>query len=71
MNDFTKEELEDLHCWGEVYTEFGQSWTYPLLKPLMDKIQSMIDNYCEHPESKRMVNCGKEYCVRCGSLLNE
>ena len=26
MNDFTKEELEDLVIWGEVYTEFGCSW---------------------------------------------
>lgn len=47
MNDFTKEELEDFITWGEVYTEFGNSWTNHIHRPLIDKIQTMIDNYCE------------------------
>lgn len=49
MNDFTKEELTILFLelniairhWGEA-EEYKD---YPILK---DKIQSMIDNYCEH-----------------------
>ncbi len=45
MNDFTKKELEDMLKWANVYTEFGTSWTYKLYKPLMDKIQSIIDEY--------------------------
>lgn len=48
MNDFTREELENFVSWGEVYTEFGNSWTDKIHRPLIDKIQSMIDNYCEH-----------------------
>jgi hypothetical protein len=47
MNDFTKEELEQLLAWGNVYTEFGYSWATELQTPLIYKIQSIIDNYCE------------------------
>ncbi len=47
MNNFTKEELEDILGWADVYSEFGRSWTYKLDKPLIDKIQSMIDNDAE------------------------
>jgi hypothetical protein len=38
MNDFTKKEIEDLISWGDVYTEFGNSWTTKLHQPLLDKI---------------------------------
>lgn len=48
MTNFTKEELESLSSWGDVYTEFGMSWTYKMHKPLLDKLQFMIENYCEH-----------------------
>lgn len=64
MNDFTKEELESMLNWGDVYSEFGQSWTYKIMKPLMDKIQSKIDNYCEHrnlTQDSAMVDC----CLDC------
>jgi hypothetical protein len=65
MNDFTKEELEQLISWGEIYTEFGQSWIDALNRPLIEKIQSMIDNYCEHTwfvyidSDKRVLRCHK------------
>ena len=53
MNDFTKEELELLGA-----SVFGK-WVHSLVDPsinhltsrcknLDDKIQSMLDNYCEH-----------------------
>ena len=48
MNDLTKEEIESILDWGNVYVEFGHSFTYKLHKPLIDKISSMIENYCEH-----------------------
>lgn len=48
MNDFTKEELEDMINWGEIYTEFGNSWCDKIHRPLINKIQSVIDNYCDH-----------------------
>lgn len=47
MNDFTKEELKSiLESMDQYYLEhFGQK--------LQQKIESMIDNYCEHPEARR------------------
>lgn len=48
MNDFTKEDLESIANWGEVYTEFGNSWADKTERPLINKIKSMVDNYCEH-----------------------
>ena len=47
MNDFAKEELEQLLSWADVYTELGRSWTTKLQMPLINKIQTMIDNYFE------------------------
>lgn len=41
MNDFTKEELR------EIYWVFDRQGACRLLT-LKEKIQSMIDNYCEH-----------------------
>jgi hypothetical protein len=45
MNEFTKEELQAMENWGEVYTEFGNSWVDKIHRPLISKIQSLIDNY--------------------------
>jgi len=64
MNDFTKKELEKLLSWGDVYGEFGHSWTYSSIKPLMDKLQSMIDNYCDH-DFKTSNECHFK-CSLCG-----
>jgi hypothetical protein len=54
MNDFTKEELEDLlslvqiHCCNSISVEdFEDYWL-----PLKDKLQLLADNYCEHKESE-------------------
>lgn len=47
MNDFTKAELEDLHdcCNGGIYDDHPlEDWKLAL----QNKIQYMIDNYCEH-----------------------
>lgn len=49
MNDFTKEELKDLlSCVksNKAYHINHMEIIYPIL---MNKIQSLIDNYCEHP----------------------
>lgn len=40
MNDFTKEELKELLMWSNHLAGCNPS--------LLNKIQSMIDNYCEH-----------------------
>jgi hypothetical protein len=41
MNDFTKEELNDIY-------EALMETRVPIFEHLPFKIQSMIDNYCEH-----------------------
>ena len=46
MNDFTKDELEDIK---ELASEFGNIDLY-------EKTKSMIDNYCDKPTCN---NCGK------------
>jgi hypothetical protein len=45
MSDFTKEELERI-LEGIIWWLDGDSALYS--EALIDKIQSMIDNYCEH-----------------------
>jgi hypothetical protein len=57
MNDFTKEELES------IYLSVSDYWYED---PLLDKIRSMIDDYCEHDGE-----IGKYYpaekCMKCGA----
>lgn len=65
MNDFTKEELisildafnyvEDDPCWRNVGG---------IDDPLKSKIQSMIDNYCEH--INKCTNHNTLVCEGCG-----
>lgn len=61
MNDFTKEELEDLaKCINELYKK---ATINPRISfKLKAKIKSMIDNYCEHDHEKIDTNI----CYRCG-----
>ena len=54
MNDFTKEELKIILLDMDTYVE----WTSSLResdshRELRDKIQSMIDNYCEHHNDEK------------------
>jgi hypothetical protein len=64
MNDFTKEELKQISIglsWWFQGCGFMQEEEY---KPLVVKIQSMIDNYCEH--SYRSVgNHPWLHCIKC------
>ncbi len=69
MNDFTKEELETILNWGEVYTEFGRSWTDKIHTPFMDKIHSMIDNYCEHDPKASEITYTNYFCTKCGKEI--
>ena len=68
MNEFTKEELESILNWGDVYCEFGASWMYKAHKPLMDKLQSMIDNYCDH-ECNGEKEIFVDTCKKCNAYL--
>lgn len=66
MNDFTKEELYLIEKSVKHY--FFRDCEMPLPhSPLHDKIQSLIDNYCEHEnrhtdyENLVCPDCGKEW----------
>lgn len=67
MNDFTKEELYDLQSWGDAYTSYDvDSEVYAMHAPLLNKIQSMIDNYCEHQWSDGsgvFITCSKCHAI--------
>lgn len=59
MNDFTKEELEYIKWLVEDYEgEYQSSVT-----ELPEKLQSLIDNYCEHHWRTSAINA--IYCVHC------
>ena len=67
MNDFTKEELEILLN----HMSRGANWKNELSKidnDVMIKLESMIDNYCEH----EFIVFNKEYnhveCIKCGAI---
>ena len=68
MNDFTKEELEQISvglAWWFQDSGFMKEEEY---KPLVNKIQSLIDNYCEHLYAAQ--NEGGHYvpkCIKCNA----
>ena len=66
MNDFTKEELQGLYdcCNSGIYDDYPQAdWK----AALQDKLQSLIDNYCEH-EFKMNMHDAEWHCYKCGVL---
>ena len=54
MNDFTKEELQDINY---ALTEYGD-FESARMETLIGKIQSMIDSHCEH-EGYPPCECGQ------------
>ena len=59
MNDFTKEELKSImYCVKQMKIHIDG------YNPLKSKIQSMIDNYCEHEIT--CINGAKLVCEFCG-----
>jgi len=60
MNDFTKEELMDLKR-AVLWVDHEHD------ELLANKIQSMIDNYCEH-ESEIDIGEAPLICKKCGKV---
>jgi hypothetical protein len=62
MNDFTKEELEILqkamNYWAGEHAG----------KVIKNKIQSMIDNYCEHDCKETIFKVATTSCSKCGYI---
>lgn len=68
MNDFTKEELELIReCIESDY--YQTDWPQCMYDPLIYKLQSMIDNYCEHSTYRDYISAaGSKECVYCGRI---
>jgi hypothetical protein len=62
MNDFTKDELNEL-LMGYEFHEHNTRHNWPSLD-LIRKLKYMIDNYCEHDlyETSALVS----HCCKCG-----
>ena len=70
MNDLTKEELENiLTCVNAV--SYNNKQSAETLKSSKEKLKSMIDNYCEHLESKENHNPSVMECKKCGDFFVE
>lgn len=59
MNDFTKEELTILYL-----SISGENY-----RKLKDKLQSMIDSYCEHDLSGGEVEEFIDTCSKCNAFI--
>lgn len=67
MNDFSKEELRDILKSLIEHDDASDNHD-----KLINKIQSMIDNYCDHPQEERVVYIAhRENCGKCHRTLWE
>lgn len=66
MNDFTKEELLEIHDGIDDFWRMK-----PENKMLLAKIQSMIDNYCEHEWNNSCCGCSISsiFCDKCEKTM--
>ncbi len=62
MNEFTKEELETLQ-WAINEVRYCH--------PLYEKIQFLIDNYCEHSELYEDLDSVAMRCKKCLEIFDE
>lgn len=70
MNDFTKEELEELWFFTELHKN---KYKLRIPEKLLNKLQSMIKSYCEH-EIENICNWkGRDVfqCIKCKKILGE
>lgn len=58
MNDFTKEELE--HLYDGLWNLMKLGWIKTNLQ-INKKIQTMIENYCEHDGYAKCRFCGNDF----------
>ena len=66
MNDFTKDELKTL---SDILTLDLDDINPSCQEELQNKLQFMIDNYCEHKSNPQFGDINYiEKCARCGKL---
>jgi len=61
MNDFTKEELKFIYDW--------LNWISKEDYPVKNKIQSMIDNYCDHSQYIYYGDIPVGECTKCHMVM--
>jgi len=70
MNDFTKSELSIIHL--AVVRDMNQFAhilkTSPSMIELRDKLEAMIDNYCDHSEEYEDFNYSPMRCKECKEI---
>ena len=66
MNDFTKEELESIR--NQIFSCMGSSqfWRNVENNNLVEKLQSMINKYCEHKNMRDIYHARE--CADCGVI---
>jgi hypothetical protein len=70
MKDFTKEELQILLLEMNISINRHKELLTiaPSYQALRDKVESMIDNYCEHDKVVPNYDC-KTQCEKCGEII--
>lgn len=65
MNDFKKEELNQLMEACTNWFECPDEGIMEEAQNLVGKLQSMIDNYCEHEYEEESVELHAKQCCKC------
>lgn len=73
MNDFTKEEMMQIKYDYDLNgNRYDESFTNEQCEALYEKIQSMIDNYCEHEWAMYISSEGNAVrCTKCNHDIQE
>ena len=69
MNEFTKEELE--HIFDSVHADAKYYGDEHIAHPILDKLELMIRNYCEHPERTYNRKTGQRICPHCDDYFGD
>lgn len=73
MNDFTKDELQEIVDIVNDINNGSQRHGLELYFELRNKVQSMIDNYCDHAWENVCCQCAMSnvYCYKCEKSMDE
>jgi len=73
MNDFTKSELLIMHlAIIRDINQFGHILkTSPSMLELRDKLEKMIENYCEHKEQYEDLDYNPMRCKKCLEIIGD
>jgi hypothetical protein len=71
MNDFTKEELEIIYLDMTIYATKGTPLNEsPSHLDLRNKVQSLINDYCDHERTCGCLDCGTIECMKCNERFS-